>query len=382
MSNLYQDAILDAKALRASAMANAKAALEEAFEPKIQEMIRLKLSEEAEELEEVEEVEEAIEEKMHDDKVEETYSEDGMEENLDINEQELEEILAQLEELTKADEVKHSEMDEASHEEMEEAKHDDMKEADHKEMDEAKHEEMEESLNEAEEEEEKEEEEGEEEEEAGEEEVVDDETKVIDITLGDLKQVLQSVMAGQQDLGLAGDEADADSEAEAEISLDEILAELEKEGMEDAAHRDPGYAAGKQHPEIEEEGLEEKKEDDEKKEKVEEELEEAKATIEQLRQDLQEVNLLNAKYLYMNKLFKSKSLTESQKVKVINALDRASSVAEVKNTYETLKESFEAKTQLKESIGFASQAAGIAPKQPIIEQDNMMNRWQKLAGIK
>jgi hypothetical protein len=380
MSNLYQDAILDAKALRASAMANAKAALEEAFEPKIQEMIRLKLSEEAEELEEVEEVEEAIEEKMHDEKVEETYSEDGVEENLDINEQELEEILAQLEELTKADEVKHSEMDEASHEEMEEAKHDDMKEADHKEMDEAKHEEMEESLNEAEEEEEKEEEEGEEEE-AGEEEVVDDETKVIDITLGDLKQVLQSVMAGQQDLGLAGDEADADSEAEAEISLDEILAELEKEGMEDEDHRDPGYETGHQKPVYPE--LEEKKEEkDEKKEKVDEELEEAKATIEQLRQDLQEVNLLNAKYLYMNKLFKSKSLTESQKVKVINALDRASSVAEVKNTYETLKESFEAKTQLKESIGFASQAAGIAPKQPIIEQDNMMNRWQKLAGIK
>jgi len=49
MSKLYQDAILDAKALRASAMANAKAALEEAFEPKIQEMLRLKLSEELEE---------------------------------------------------------------------------------------------------------------------------------------------------------------------------------------------------------------------------------------------------------------------------------------------------------------------------------------------
>jgi hypothetical protein len=186
-------------------------------------------------------------------------------------------------------------------------------------------------------------------------------------------------MAGQQDLGLAVDEANADSEADAEISLDEILAELEAEGMEDSANSEPGYAAGNQMPEGEE--LEEKKEDKEK-DKVEEELEEAKATIETLRQNLQEVNLLNAKYLYMNKLFKSKSLTESQKVKVINALDRASSVAEVKNTYETLKESLETKKQLKESIGFASQAAGIAPKQPIIEQDNLMNRWQKLAGIK
>jgi predicted membrane GTPase involved in stress response len=84
----------------------------------------------------------------------------------------------------------------------------------------------------------------------------------------------------------------------------------------------------------------------------------------------------------MNKLFKAKTLSESQKVKVINALDRATSVTEVKNTFETLKESFESKKQLKESIGFASQAAGMAPKQPIIEQDNMMSRWQKLAGIK
>jgi hypothetical protein len=187
-------------------------------------------------------------------------------------------------------------------------------------------------------------------------------------------------MAGSQDLGLAGDEADADSEAEAEISLDEILAELEAEGMEDNAYAQPGYAAGKQMPEGQE--LEEKKEDE--KDKMEEELEEAKSTIEALRQDLQEINLLNAKYLYMNKLFKSKSLSESQKVKVVNALDRAVSVNEVKNTYETLKESFSEtkKNQLKESIGFASQAAGVAPKARIVDADPFISRWQTLAGIK
>ena len=347
MSNLYQDAILDAKALRASAMANAKAALEEAFEPKIQEMLRLKLSEELDEVEEIDEVEE---EAMHPEMQEKMDGE--MDESLDINEAELEEILAQLEELSNVGEADHMK-DEAYGD-------------------------TEEAINEAEEEEGEEDEMADEEDVmAGEEDMVGDETKVIDITLGDLKQVLQSVMAsGQQDLGLAGDEADADSEAEAEISLDEILAELENEGMEIAAYSTPGYAAGKQHP-----AMQEKKEDEDK-EKVEEELEEAKATIQTLRQGLQEVNLLNAKYLYMNKLFKSKTLTESQKVKVINALDRASSVTEVKNTYETLKESFEAKKQLKESIGFASQAAGMAPKQPIINQDNTMSRWQKLAGIK
>ena len=346
MSKLYQDAILDAKALRASAMANAKAALEEAFEPKIQEMFRLKLSEELDEVEEleeemgaeVEELEQNMEAKMKND----------MEENLNFSEAELEEILAELEELSNVDEAGYDT-------EMEEAKHDEMKE---------------ENLNEAEEEEE----EGEEDEEEVEgEEEVGDETKIIDITLGDLKQVLQSVMAGQQDMGMdmASDEADADSEAEAEISLDEILAELEAEGMDQTL------------PEAEE--LEEKKkhDDDKEKEKVEEELEEARTTIETLRQDLQEVNLLNAKYLYMNKLFKSKSLTESQKVKVINALDRASSVTEVKNTYETLKESFEAKkSQLKESIGFASQAAGVAPRANIVDADPFVNRWKTLAGIK
>ena len=129
--------------------------------------------------------------------------------------------------------------------------------------------------------------------------------------------------------------------------------------------------------------MEEKKKHDDKKDEVEKELEEAKSTIEKMRQDLQEVNLLNAKYLYMNKLFKSKSLTESQKVKVINALDRASSVTEVKNTYETLKESFSAtKAPLKESIGFASQAAGVAPKANIVDSDPFVNRWKTLAGIK
>jgi hypothetical protein len=340
MSKLYQDAILDAKALRASAMANAKAALEEAFEPKIQEMLRLKLSEEMGDDSYQAEAEENIEE-MND-----AMDQPRMEGDYSINDSELEEILAELEELSK--------VDGADHDKMEEADEDKMKD---------------ENLNEAEEEEEEEEAEEEEEEKVEGGEEVGDDTKIIDITLGDLKQVLQSVMAGSQDMGMdiPSDEADADSEAEAEISLDEILAELEEEGMN--------------YPELEEKKKHDK-EEDEKKDKVEEELEEANSTIEELRHSLQEVNLLNAKYLYMNKLFKAKTLSESQKVKVINALDRATSVTEVNNTFETLKESFESKKQLKESIGFASQAAGMAPKQPIIEQDNMMSRWQKLAGIK
>jgi len=251
-------------------------------------------------------------------------------------------------------------------------------------------------------------------------EEIGDETKIIDITLGDLKKVLQSVNADKSDMSMdmGSDQADADAEAESEISLDEILAELEAEEMEEGAEELGRYDLSLVHePDTQgsAQGFDGSKIFEKKKAKYsgysektnakaekadakdggdlndtaynklaeENELEEAKATIETLRQNLQEVNLLNAKYLYMNKLFKSKSLTESQKVKVINALDRASNVAEVKNTYETLKESFSEtkKSQLKESIGFASQAAGVAPKGNIVDADPFINRWQKLAGI-
>jgi hypothetical protein len=69
------------------------------------------------------------------------------------------------------------------------------------------------------------------------------------------------------------------------------------------------------------------------------ELNEAINVINTLKSELNEVNLLNAKLLYVNKLFRSKTLTEAQKVKVINAFDRAESVKEVKNIFETLKDS-------------------------------------------
>ena len=47
-STLFQEAIADAKAVRATALANAKAALEEAFTPKLQSMLGARLKEELE----------------------------------------------------------------------------------------------------------------------------------------------------------------------------------------------------------------------------------------------------------------------------------------------------------------------------------------------
>jgi uncharacterized protein YwgA len=120
---------------------------------------------------------------------------------------------------------------------------------------------------------------------------------------------------------------------------------------------------------------------------AEEDMDEMKKEIEEMRNDLHETNLLNAKLLYTNKIFRAKNLKEAQKVKVLEAFDKASNVKEVKLIFETLNEGMVAKTATKspirENLGRASKAAGVAPtKQPIMEIDPQVARWQKLAGIK
>ena len=116
----------------------------------------------------------------------------------------------------------------------------------------------------------------------------------------------------------------------------------------------------------------------------EDELAEAYTTIESLKSDLNEVNLLNAKLLYTNKIFKAKNLTESQKVKVLGAFDKAGTVKESKLVFETLSEGLKAKkAPIKESLGAASRVSGnVNNKKPIIKTDPMVARFQKLAGLK
>ena len=117
------------------------------------------------------------------------------------------------------------------------------------------------------------------------------------------------------------------------------------------------------------------------------ELEEAMTTIEELKGQLQEVNLLNAKLLYVNKVFKSSSLTESQKVSVIAAFDKAETVKEVKLVFETVSDNVVGKTTkstIKEAkLGMASKATGTTASKPevISEVSDAVKRMQKLAGI-
>jgi hypothetical protein len=126
------------------------------------------------------------------------------------------------------------------------------------------------------------------------------------------------------------------------------------------------------------------------------ELEETKAALETVRGELNEVNLLNSKLLYVNRIFKANQLDESQKLRVVETLDKAESIKEAKLIYETIKDTFNVantkkesiknKTKsLKEGLGMASKAAGTstAPKKEVIaESNNMINRFQKLANIK
>ena len=117
------------------------------------------------------------------------------------------------------------------------------------------------------------------------------------------------------------------------------------------------------------------------------ELEEATATVEELKAQLQEVNLLNAKLLYVNKVFKANNLTESQKVNVIAAFDKAETVKEVKLVFETVADNVVGKTtkgSIKEAkLGMASKATGTTASKPevISEVSDAVKRMQKLAGI-
>ena len=123
-----------------------------------------------------------------------------------------------------------------------------------------------------------------------------------------------------------------------------------------------------------------------KLEEKDEELKEAYATVETLRNELNEINLLNAKLLYTNKIFKSKNLNESQKVKVLEAFDKAGTVKEAKLVFETVNSGFNSSTKkhVNENLGRASKSISTpkAPnKKPIVESDEMVLRFQKLAGI-
>jgi hypothetical protein len=164
-----------------------------------------------------------------------------------------------------------------------------------------------------------------------------------------------------------GAEAGTDPDGEKVIDLEEILREMEDD-LKDKVE------------EGEEEDAEELKAD----------LNEAYKTIKSLQRTINEVNLLNAKLLFANKLFRAHNMTNEQKVKVIETLDRTKSVREVKLVYSTLAENFKytssnriAKKSIAEGIAskVVKSTKPSAQKQVISESTTISNRFKKLAGI-
>ena len=130
--------------------------------------------------------------------------------------------------------------------------------------------------------------------------------------------------------------------------------------------------------------------EDKKADEKDAELNEAYKVIKSLQTTINEVNLLNAKLLFANKLFRAHNMTNEQKVKVIETLDRTNSVREVKLVYSTLAENFKfssSNKSTKKSIseGIASKVTKstkpAVSKQVIAENTDFSDRFKKLAGI-
>jgi len=418
--NILKEAIADAKAVREVALANAKAALEEAFTPRLQSMLSAKLSEELNEEEDLDETymedekEDVKEMYDEDEKMDETYMEDEKE---DLDEEiDLEEILSELE------------LDEAKDEDLDEAKKDDdkddMKEAKDEDLDEAKKDE-EDKLDEME---------------------VNykaetanragyaadyvhegNENFDLDALLEEINNLDEQTDSEMDDMyaGAAlhrkGRNEQTDSEME-DMYAGSALHKRREEGQTnevvglaagvaglvaaagglsalEMAADDPEWRA--KYPKVAKaletlQGMGKAAADTKRMEETakDEELAETKAALEAVTTELNEVNLLNSKLLYVNRIFKANTLNEAQKLRVVETLDNASNIKEAKLIYETIKDTFTVakstkktapKRSIREGLGMASKAAGTstAPKKPVLNESNdMVTRMQKLANIK
>ena len=330
MTDLLKDAIADAKAVREVALANAKFALEEAFTPRLQSMLSSKLSEEAE-ADEDDEMMEGEEGEEHEG---EEYMEKTEGEHMgSYGEESMEEVEDSTEE--PGDEIHEDEME--------------MGMEDDEEIDEDLMEiirQLEEDLDSSE------------------------------IGTGDNKQPstyasdANTEMKSEKLVQMVNEEDEEEEEEkemtkevkdEDEFDIKEILRALREEDDEEKVEED----------ETEDEKMKAEK------------LQEAYAVIQFLRDKLNEVNLLNSKLLFSNKLFRSHALTESQKITVIENFDRAKSLREVKLVYTTLAESLKTTKvkQIKESFASKPVASTRPSKAILSESSAMADRLKKLAGL-
>ena len=445
--DFLKEAIADAKAVKESAIANAKVALEEAFTPQLKSMLAAKLDEmETSDEDDIKEMNRSYEEddSMREEMRGKSMEDDTMEEEMKSMEDDTmrEGKRAKNKETRKTEDERYgNDLAEAKEEMDEEVNLDEiLAEIDNEISEDARTDAEEEGYKDGMEDEK--------------EDMEDDELDLDDMSDEDLKSFIEDVIAdmvtaGELEAGtefeakdeeVEDDEVEVEDDVEVEVTegkkeeMDEEMKSMEDDVKEEKEDMDevnttgvPGtYKAGNKWDEegaitnalkdagvsiaaLGKKGLDALKkwsEDFEKNKKyassgnkaatrpgkgflgLEEDLKEASSTIEALKSELHEVNLLNAKLLYTNKIFKSKSLTESQKGKVLEAFDKANDVKGVKLVYETLDKNMKVKyksTVTEGIVGSASKSISNVranKKQPIVESNEMVKRFQKLAGIK
>jgi hypothetical protein len=118
-------------------------------------------------------------------------------------------------------------------------------------------------------------------------------------------------------------------------------------------------------------------------------LDEYRGAVVDLRDQLNEMNLFNAKLLYVNKLLQTKGLDASQKKTIIESIDNAESLREVKLVYKTLSESVnKAKTgslnesKIRRRASSSSRPTKSGGASLLNESSNQVDRWARLAGLK
>jgi hypothetical protein len=358
-SKLLKEAIADAKAVRETALANAKIALEEAFTPKLQSMLSKKLSEELEGDESEEEVELTQENDVS--------SEIGGGDGNKMPATKAFSSAAESDELAAADVDKQTAAVGSEDENAEKV----AGITEGEEVEDVEGATPGTGMN------------------YNEEEEMDD----VDSEIDEIIKELEAAADDEESYATEGEEEEAAPVAEPteapaveepvaeedEIDLDEILREM---GYGDEPTEEAPVATEEEHSEEEMNAMKAELKS------VQSELGEAISVIKSLKGTINEVNLLNAKLLYVNKLFRSFNLTNEQKSKVVETLDRTKNVREVKLVFSTIAESFKfgngvaKKTTAKITESYASKpAASTAPKQIISEDNSAANRFKKLAGI-
>ena len=352
MSDLLKEAIADAKAVRETALANAKMALEEAFTPHLKSMLSAKLAEEG------------------DEEDENPFDDEAGEDEDEVEGEEDAEEMARYEDAEGEDAEGEEEEEVEPEDEMEGVSEEDIIEIDGvKYAPIVTEDEFEEDVD------------------VDESEELDLEAVIKELE----KEIAEADDSDDEDLSEGPDDKEEDKKVSEEVDEEELE---EYSGTRAEKRKKSGNQVQAYNEKVEED-LTESDEDDEEVVKEEdtndsvdamqEELKEYKEAVAFLRDKLHEVNILNAKLLYTNKLFKEFVLSNNQKLKIVETFDRAQTAREIKLVYSTLAESYKDNGEKKNDVvkEFASKkSGGTAPKTKIISEEvEVADRFKKLAGI-